>query len=168
MRFDPPPDPDSDLLDLTSMVDVVFILLAFFVITARFFSAEVDLTLGADSEAPSVQGLSPEDLPSEILVVLRTAEDGVAIQLGQRELAINGFDDLTGLLNELDMEQVPVRIASDPTLSVDQLASAMDAVLAGPGDQISLAELSNASPDEAQRETRNASLDAASTDPVLP
>ena len=143
MIFDHEPshEEEDELFQVTAMVDVVFILLAFFVLSVQFHGQERDLTLGyTQSDLPS--GAAPEDFPPEIMVRLARGDDGaVRISVGQTILAPDGFDDLTSVLTQINVPNIPVVIAADPGLRVQQVATAMDAVLASPMNRLSLSRL---------------------------
>ncbi len=130
---------DSDeLFQISAMVDVVFILLAFFVLSVRFTGGEHDLALGYD-KASERSGASSQDLPSSIMIRLGSTPAGaVSIRVGDARLPDGGFAELTVLLTQIDLPSVPVVIEADEALSVQQVASAMDAVLASPMKRLSL------------------------------
>ena len=124
MNLEPPADDAADLddaLNLTSMVDVVFILLAFFVLTARFVGPEQDLTADALADAPAA---APEDLPD--LINIRLDADG-AITLGTRPAA--DLLALTAALRDLAPADLPVHIDAAPTVPVESITATLDAVL---------------------------------------
>ena len=143
MIFDHEPshEEEDELFQVTAMVDVVFILLAFFVLSVQFHGAERDLALGyAQTSLPT--GAALDDYPPEILVQLARGESGaVRIVVGQTILAEDGFSDLTAVLDRINVPSIPVVIAADPQLTVQQVATAMDAVLASPMRQLSLSRL---------------------------
>lgn len=127
----------EDALNLTAMVDVVFTLLAFFVITVRFTGPERDLGLG-DATLSSGRAQA-EDFPANVVVEVWPEGGGVAIRLGQLRLSTNDFPDLTARLREMDVPELPVVIAADTELPVSAVAAAIDAVLASPNQRLSLA-----------------------------
>ena len=132
---------DEAVLNITAMVDVVFILLAFFVLSARFIGNERDVVLGRQVPAQT-GGAAAEDLPGVIPVYLtRDQSGGVAIRVGDARLGNNQYDAITLKLAEINVPQVPVAVAADPSLSVDQVARAVDAVLASPMQKVSLNRL---------------------------
>ena len=142
MNFDPPPSPDSsDLLDLTSMVDVVFILLTFFVMTAQFMPQERDAVLGA-SQPVAASGASREDLPEAVIVQLLPGEDQDAprIAVGQAVLPPGEYAAITATLQEIDIPELPVVLVADASLSVDQVSLALDAVMRSPMQRVSLTQ----------------------------
>ena len=59
-------DESEDLLNLTSMIDVVFTLLAFFIITVRVFGVERDAAIGAAGKAGGAAQLVKGDLPDAV------------------------------------------------------------------------------------------------------
>lgn len=141
MKFECEHEEESDeLFQVSAMVDVVFILLAFFVLSVQFHGGERDLTLGYQDASQST-GASSQDLPAAVRVRLGVADGGaVAIRVGQAALPDDGFDALTALLTRIDMPTIPVVIEADPALSVQQVATGMDAVLASPMKRLSLSK----------------------------
>ena len=64
----PPPELEEDSVDLTPMIDVVFLLLIFFMVTMRIVQEETELVVPLPS---SVQSDTPPDVPpQEIEVVI--------------------------------------------------------------------------------------------------
>lgn len=147
---DPHENEEPETFQVTAMVDVVFILLAFFVLTVRFTGGERELPVGYEPMSPPT-GASTQDLPSEVLVRARPSDDGgVWLAVGETVLKEDGFGELTAVLEHLDLPQLPVVIAADGALSVQQVAAVMDAVLASPMSNLSLARL-DAAGDGAER-----------------
>lgn len=132
---------DDDPINVTTMVDVVFILLAFFVLTSQFLSPERDVALGHEQRAKTA-GASAEDLPDSVLVTLEPTDAGGArIRIGRQQLEENNYAQLTGVLREIDLPTATVVIAAHPAMSVEQVAAAIDAVLASPMQKLSLSRL---------------------------
>lgn len=140
MKFNRHTEEESgELYEVSAMVDVVFILLAFFVLSVRFTGGERDLPLGYQEQSQST-GAAAQDMPAAVLVKLEVTESGaVSIRVGDAPLSDDGFDELTALLQQIDLPTVPVVIQADPSLSVQQVATGMDAVLASPMKRLSLA-----------------------------
>ena len=135
----------EDTFQMAAMVDIVFILLAFFVMATRFHQPEHDLDMGYRTAAAAGQA-GADDLPSNVTVQLRQVSGGVAIKLGQGDLPNNGFDELTGKLTEINMPQIGVVLHVDPKLSMELVARVMDAVLQSPMKQISVTALKSKPP----------------------
>lgn len=137
MRFGGDPDVESeDLLNLTSMIDVVFTLLAFFIITVRVFSAERDAVV-APSGPPGAPGIVRGDLPEQITIGLAGAADGrMRILIGGHEFSEPAA--IMRQLQEINLPQVQVVFAASEDLTVDQVASAVDAALHSPMKKVSL------------------------------
>lgn len=128
----------EDLLNLTSMIDVVFTLLAFFIITIRVFGNEREAIVApAASSAP---GIVQGDLPQNILVLLRDNAGQMRIQIGGREFTEPA--GVTAQLEQINLPDVSVTFAASPNLSVQQVTSAVDAALQSPMKKISLREIS--------------------------
>lgn len=135
-------DDDEPQLNVTAMVDMVFNLLAFFVLTTSFGS-ERDVPVGAESRVERAATAQAGDLPDQIVIRLTPGGEGnaVRISIGQAVLLDDGFGGITAKLSEIDLPRVPVVIAADRRVSVAQVAAAMDAVLASPMKRLSLSEL---------------------------
>jgi biopolymer transport protein ExbD len=130
----------EDLLNLTSMIDVVFTLLAFFVISMRVFGAERDAVVGAErplSPAGIVQGDLPQRITIRLIDVSGTGK--MQILVGSQELASPA--EITQQLQAINLPSVPVVFAASPTLTVEQVAAAVDAALHSPMQKVSLQRL---------------------------
>ena len=136
---------DSELFQITAMVDVVFILLAFFVLSVRFHGQERDLAM-SHRETSSAITSTAQDMPNQIIIRVDRAEDGVQMTLGATVLPIDGFDALTYRLEQINLPELTVVLTADPRLSVDQVARVVEAVLASPMQRMSLAELPGVEP----------------------
>jgi len=141
------PDPEEeseDLLNLTSMIDVVFTLLAFFIITVRVFGVERDAAIGAAGKAGGAAQLVKGDLPDAVMIRLvesPSAATKLAIEIGGQH-----FEDpaaITRQLSEINLPEVPVVFASSPNLTVEQVTGAVDAALQSPMKKVSLRALTN-------------------------
>lgn len=138
MKFNRHEEESDELFQVAAMVDVVFILLAFFVMSVRFHGGERDLPLGYDQPSQS-SGAAAQDMPASVFIQLDQAEGGaVSIRVGDAQLPNDGFDQMTVLLEQIDLPSVPVVIEADEMLSVQQVATGMDAVLASPMKRLSL------------------------------
>lgn len=135
---------DGDLFQLPAMVDVVFILLSFFVMAAEFRLNEMDFGMKYRSQAAGV-GAITQDLPKSIPVELRKSANGVAITVGRARLGENDFAALHRKLAEINLPDTEVMVIGDPALSVDQVARALDAILASPMKRVALSRLAVAS-----------------------
>ena len=140
-----PEEESEDLLNLTSMIDVVFTLLAFFIITVRVFGVERDAAIGAAGKAGGqVAQLEKGDLPDAVMIRLvesPSAATKLAIEIGGQH-----FEDpaaITRQLSEINLPEVPVVFASSPNLTVEQVTGAVDAALQSPMKKVSLRALTN-------------------------
>ena len=86
-RLTPETHAVEDTFQMAAMVDIVFILLALFVMATRFHQPEHDLDMGYSKAAVGGQS-GVEDLPSTIPIQLRQIPGGVAIRLGQARTSL--------------------------------------------------------------------------------
>lgn len=103
----------------TAMIDIVFLLLCFFVTTSVFsqWEMEVDVVL------PSAQSSQmPDRLPGEVIINL--SKEG-KISINQREYAMNELQDRLTRLAKLFPGQ-PVIIRADKDSNTGQLISLVD------------------------------------------
>jgi biopolymer transport protein ExbD len=138
MNFTPKQQHRVDVFQLTAMVDVVFILLSFFVLATEFTQPERDVPVGS-RDASLSQGAAREDFPA-IAFRLRREGEGVRITLGQADLGQNRFASITEKLQTINLPALPVTLQIDPSLTIEQVTSALDAVLMSPMKKVSMCE----------------------------
>jgi biopolymer transport protein ExbD len=126
---------------MVSFVDVIFVLLSFFVMGSQFRSLERDMGLGYARPQPLGAALQPGDFPQQVRVEVRRSGDGMVIRVAQATLTENALGALTAKLQEVNLPQTPVVVAAEASLSVDQVAHVLDAVLASPMKNVSVAAL---------------------------
>lgn len=120
MKFDAEPKSKSPALALTSMLDVIFLLLCFFVTVSVFSQWESEISIRLPEAKTSEQ---QDRLPGEIIVNL--AKDG--------SLRVNGtamtLDDLQGRLRKIAKfyPGQSVIIRADRETQYEQLVSVIDA-----------------------------------------
>lgn len=119
MKFRSASKPDSVGFPITPMIDVVFLLLCFFV-TSQIFSqweTEIEITL------PTARtGQTPQRLPGEIIInILRTGETIV----NGRTLDEAGLGSMLKQLAELFPGQ-PVLIRADKTTAYENVIRVLD------------------------------------------
>lgn len=104
-----------EALPMTSMIDVVFLLLIFFLVTANFSEREdrLESTIQSDRTGAAVQDLQPQ------IVSVEMAGSRVVFRIGER--AVQTGDALRALLEQLPKEagvavkvsdQVPIQAAA--------------------------------------------------------
>jgi biopolymer transport protein ExbD len=112
-------------LQMTSMIDCVFLLLIFFMVTSSFQKTERELDPAVKMERPSA-GRAASDLAPAIVDVVRGAGGDFIFKLGGRELATR--EELTQVLsqfeNKVDVKAI-VHAADDAP--VDLAAAAIQA-----------------------------------------
>jgi len=134
-------DRRDEPFQLTAMVDVVFILLSFFVMATQLRLPELDLPVSHRKTSLS-RGAKIEDFPSSVVLTLQRAPSGqVAIRLGRAVLPDSGFDEIRARLAEINLPQIPVLVQADAVLTVDEVARALDAVLSSPMNKVSIGGL---------------------------
>ena len=110
----------DDAPNLTPMIDVVFLLLIFFMVTTTFLDPEREI----DVELPTAEsGTEPERLPDELIV--NVDEDG-SIVLEGRTLA---FEELVSTLKSAAMNDpdTPVTIRGHRRADHQHVVRVMDA-----------------------------------------
>ena len=106
---------DVQNVDMTPLIDMVFILLIFFIVTTVFAKDK-----GMDIQRPSQQ--SSGELAKENLLVAITAEGN--IRVGGQPLSINSLRAYVS--NRLRKEVLPVVLLADKNAPVGLLADVMD------------------------------------------
>lgn len=112
--------PHLGSLPLTSMIDVVFLLLIFFLVTANFSQQEHKLPAALQTEGGGVRS---SDLQPQIIRI--SMHDGVPV-FAMGEVAATSRAGLTALLSELPRE-AGVAIKSEPDVPVWAIATALQA-----------------------------------------
>lgn len=119
MKFRSRPKPENPGFQMTPMIDVVFLLLCFFVTSQLYaqWETEIDITL------PTARtGQLPQRLPGEIIVNLR--EDGTTIVNG-RTLAPDELGSMLVNVAELFPGQ-PVLLRADRKTDYDHVIRVLD------------------------------------------
>ena len=143
MRFESNESETAGDPQLAAMADIVFILLAFFVLTSTLRMAERDFAMGYEKQQQA-SGLQRSDLPRHVPLTMERRGADVIIAIGQTTLPAGDYDAITAALSEINLPELTVLLIADPALSVDAVAMAMDAVAASPMKRISLATLRTA------------------------
>lgn len=97
-------------LQMTSMIDCVFLLLIFFMVTSSFNATERELDTGITKQQAAAQQAS--DLATIVVEVVKST-DGFVFQVGGRQLATR--EELTGVLRQFEnkLDGAYVRAADD-------------------------------------------------------
>lgn len=102
-------------LDLTPVIDVVFILLIFFIVTSVFKKDELALIL---------------DLPTSNAKEMKIDKEQVFIELSSEKLAIKGievsFESLEDNLKAIDDKNKPVIVRIDKQVQYERLVKLLD------------------------------------------
>lgn len=130
----------DEVFELTPMVDVVFILLSFFVISAQMYGNEHDVAMRYRTMTQT-QGLAQGDLPPAVVITLRNLEGHrVGITLGQREMLPGDYAAITQTLDQINLPQLPVVVQAQGDVLIQEVTKTVDAVLASSMKQVSLAK----------------------------
>ncbi|MFG0258376.1 MAG: ExbD/TolR family protein [Phycisphaerales bacterium JB043] len=90
-------------LHMTPLIDVVFLLLMYFLLTARFFGPERSMEVLPPGEVTEVSSSDPYALPSRpITILIRSVGDGVdAMTIGSDSSLVPGVRSLGALTSVL-------------------------------------------------------------------
>jgi biopolymer transport protein ExbD len=147
VKFEHTTAEEVDPFQLPAMVDMVFILLAFFILATQTRILENDFSMGYQPDS-SADGAAAGDLPENIPIEMESAPGGVAIRIGQAQLPLNDFAAIGERLSQINLPRVPVVLLADPALTVEQVSRALDAVLGSPMNNVSVGTLNVAVPVE--------------------
>lgn len=102
-------------LDLTPIIDVIFLLLLFFLVTSVFRKDELALKL---------------DLPNSNAKEIKITKEEVYIELNTNKLAIKGievsFESLEDNLKEIQDKQKPINVRIDKKVEYERLTKLLD------------------------------------------
>ncbi|MGM0519429.1 MAG: ExbD/TolR family protein [Campylobacterota bacterium] len=102
-------------LDLTPVIDVVFILLLFFIVTSVFKKDELALML---------------DLPSSNSKAIEVKKDEIFIELDEKKLAIKGievsFKSLENNLSEVENKNQAIIVRIDKSVKYERVVKVLD------------------------------------------
>ena len=130
MRLDPGPE-DEGRPDLTPLIDMVFLLLVFFLASTTFAKEEVELDLTlpeATSGEPGEEGH---------LLVINVRRDGT-LKVNGRTMTVEGLRQRLVAAARRDREQ-EVRIRGDTQVHFGAVAQVFDACLAASLTHVSIA-----------------------------
>lgn len=117
-----PDDSEAEdlVINLTPLIDVVFLLLIFFMVSTTFLDPEREIEV----ELPTAESAGvPQEVPDEI--ILNILEDGQITYLGNRVLQ----DELVGILKRAAQHdpETPVTIRGHRQARHESVVSVMDA-----------------------------------------
>lgn len=126
------PSADKVPLDMTPMIDIVFQLQAFFIMTFSITANEGDF--GIRMPLTAVEPAEPTDIPPTLKVELKAADDGslAALTLGDRQLS--GVPELRGEIQGLVLgeggraAEYEVEFACDYGLKYEHVINAVTAI----------------------------------------
>ena len=126
-RYD---EQDSAQIDMTSMMDVVFIMLIFFIVTTTFVEE-------AGVEVDKPQAASSVRLEKNSILLALTGKGEVVY--GGREIGISGVQPLVKRM--LQKEDIPVIIQADAAAPSGLLVRVIDEAKLGGAGKVSLAAI---------------------------
>jgi biopolymer transport protein ExbD len=109
-------------MQMTSMIDCVFLLLIFFMVTSSFALTERELDPGIKVQRG---GAAASDLAPAIVDVARSNAAGFVYRLGGREFAYP--DDLAGVLRQFENKTQGAIVRAQDEAPFDMAASAIQA-----------------------------------------
>lgn len=114
------PDPEPADFQLAPMIDIVFLLLIFFIVTWQFSRSELDLKVSVPSSSDSKERESRTF--REIIINVR--EDGTTFVNGQ-ELNETGLFEKLSAITRVDRDQ-PIRVRGDAGTDFQYVVKVMD------------------------------------------
>lgn len=111
--------PPASAFQLAPMIDIVFLLLIFFIVTWQFSRAELDLKVSVPT---STEGKDSRRALSEIIVNIR--EDGALLVNGQALTENQLFTKLSTIARV--HENQPVRLRGDGAAAYQQIVRVID------------------------------------------
>lgn len=114
------PEPEPAGFQLAPMIDIVFLLLIFFIVTWQFSRAELDLKVSVPSSTDSKERESRSYL--EIIINVRT--DGSTFVNGEL-VADDALYDKLSAITRVDRDQ-PVRVRGDADTDFQHVVRVMD------------------------------------------
>lgn len=124
-------EPDEDVLNLTPLIDMVFLLLVFFMAATTFARAEVEM----DLDLPQSQAGKVER--ETHLIVVNVMRDG-RVRVDGREITPDGLRQRLRAAAARDKDQA-VLIRGDASVQFGVVAMALDACLAAKLSHVSVA-----------------------------
>ncbi len=121
-------DASSSEINISPLIDIVFILLIFFIVTTVF----VDET-GVEVERPQANSASELEKNSILIAI---TEDG-RVYYGGREIGVNGVRGTVQSL--LKRDDMPVILQVDKSVSIELYTQVHDAALLGGAKIVNLA-----------------------------
>lgn len=125
-------------LQMTSMIDVVFLLLIYFVITANFVIDEG--TILATLPGNASDQMDPDDLDPPKIIQLRSTDDGVTYTLTVDGRPVDGVAGLYAEMNAANMKKNdPVQIKPEPNIRWQHVVNVYNACVRAELEQVGFA-----------------------------
>jgi len=122
-------DPSVGAVDISPLIDVVFLLLIFFIVTTVFVQET-----GVEVSKP--RAASSEDLQKQAILIAVTAEGRV--WHGGREIGMDGVRAVVAAMLEED-DTIPVVIRADAAAATESTVRVIDAAKLAGAQSVSLA-----------------------------
>ena len=140
MKLPPVHSSDSLELKMTPMIDVVFLLLVFFVWTSSFEIPEFDLPSAIAEPATGGTQLSSEQPPTEVFdeIVIRLLREDASLVIQLNGQRVDDLATLTTRLAEIIAlgVQPPVIIDPAPQITISSAVQVYDAARAAGADRV--------------------------------
>ena len=114
------PAPEPAGFQLAPMIDIVFLLLIFFIVTWQFSRAELDLKVSVPSSTDSKE----RESRSYLEIIINVREDGTTYVNGDL-VADNDLYDKLSAITRVDRDQ-PVRVRGDANTDFQHVVRVMD------------------------------------------
>jgi biopolymer transport protein ExbD len=134
--------PTKPELKLTSMIDVVFLLLIFFVVTANFTEDEASLQAALPGDSSPIDQTKPPVVP--VRVDLRSSDDGVTYSLLVDDVSVDGAAALSAHMKhrvatgQMSVDDV-VRITPQNAVRWQHVLNVYNACVAADLEQVAFA-----------------------------
>ena len=112
-------------LSMTSMIDVVFLLLIFFMTTSSFVKTERELDTAIRVKRDAAGSAAKQDLQPAVVEVIKGKAGGIVFRLGGRELTSE--TELTKLLKQFDNKLDGAYVRASDEATYNQAAAAIQA-----------------------------------------
>lgn len=141
-------------LNMTSMIDVVFLLLVFFLLTANFVEGEGVITASFEGEGPKPWNEPPPPTNPIKIRISSVGTSGCLLDIENHPVAPRTFSQLSKMLSDMQYnsklgrsgpfsEDTPVIIASERTVRWQHVVNAFNAAVGAGYKRVSFSDASS-------------------------